>query len=198
MSAPSHDFVTVDMRGLKAALVARAKAERVSVSVVVRRAVQRELAIAEEEFDPSPPYAVDDVRAVIKLSIRMTTTEAHQLVLGAKQAGLSRGAFLGGLLAGIPALSADGATRSDTLRALTVSNAELSTIVRDVRQVGAVAGQGDARAALECKATLEALSRDIRAHLKLAAGELAALRPTRGPSRGSGLQALARNRKGSS
>ena len=36
MNTPSHDFVTVDMRGLKAALVARALAQRVSVSVLVR------------------------------------------------------------------------------------------------------------------------------------------------------------------
>ena len=33
MNTSAHDFVTVDMRGLKAALVARAQAERVSVSV---------------------------------------------------------------------------------------------------------------------------------------------------------------------
>ena len=38
MNTPSHDFVTVDMRGLKAALVARAQADRVSVSVLMRRA----------------------------------------------------------------------------------------------------------------------------------------------------------------
>ena len=43
MNNPTHDFVTVDMRGLKATLVARAQAERVSVSLVVRRAVEREL-----------------------------------------------------------------------------------------------------------------------------------------------------------
>ena len=47
MTSSSHDFVTVDMRGLKAALVARAQAERVSVSAVVRRAVQRELGLAD-------------------------------------------------------------------------------------------------------------------------------------------------------
>ena len=47
MNTPTHDFVTVDMRGLKAALVARAQAERVSVSVVVRRAVERELGLVD-------------------------------------------------------------------------------------------------------------------------------------------------------
>ena len=51
MTSSPHDFVTVDMRGLKAALVARAQAERVSVSAVVRRAVQRELGLANESAD---------------------------------------------------------------------------------------------------------------------------------------------------
>ena len=45
MNTHSHDFVTVDMRGLKAALVARAQAERVSVSVLVRGAVARQLVL---------------------------------------------------------------------------------------------------------------------------------------------------------
>ena len=48
MNTTAHDFVTVDMRGLKAALVARAQAERVSVSVLVRGAVARDLGLAAE------------------------------------------------------------------------------------------------------------------------------------------------------
>ena len=43
MKTPAHEIVTADMRGLKAALVARAQAERVSVSAVVRWAVESEL-----------------------------------------------------------------------------------------------------------------------------------------------------------
>ncbi len=48
MNTTAHDFVTVDMRGLKAALVARAQAERVSVSVLVRTAVMRDLGLAAD------------------------------------------------------------------------------------------------------------------------------------------------------
>ena len=47
MNTPSHDFVTVEMRGLKAALVARAQSERVSVSALVRAAVARDLELAD-------------------------------------------------------------------------------------------------------------------------------------------------------
>ena len=58
MNPPSHDFVTVDMRGLKAALVARAQAERVSVSVLVRGAVARQLGLAMAAVDQQATSAV--------------------------------------------------------------------------------------------------------------------------------------------
>ena len=48
MNTDAHDFVTVDMRGLKAALVTRAHAERVSVSVLVRGAAARDLGLSGE------------------------------------------------------------------------------------------------------------------------------------------------------
>ena len=51
MNTTAHDFVTVDMRGLKAALVARAQAERVSVSVLVRGAVAREIGLDKAAAD---------------------------------------------------------------------------------------------------------------------------------------------------
>ena len=96
MTSSSHDFVTVDMRGLKVALVSRAQAERVSVSAVVRRAAQRELGIvdASAEREPAAPPSA----SAVKLSIRLTRIEAGQLAAGARRASLSRGAFLAGLL----------------------------------------------------------------------------------------------------
>ncbi len=48
MNTPTHDFVTVEMRGLKAALVDRAQAQRVSVSELVRGAVARDLGLSTE------------------------------------------------------------------------------------------------------------------------------------------------------
>jgi hypothetical protein len=42
MNPTAHDFVTVDMRGLKAALVARAQAQRISVSALVRTVLARD------------------------------------------------------------------------------------------------------------------------------------------------------------
>jgi hypothetical protein len=98
MNATAHDFVTVDMRGLKAALVARAQAQRASVSVLVRAAVARELGLAV----PVDPYQSAECTVIasrsstIKLSVRMTAKEAEQLAAGARAEGLSRGAYLSG------------------------------------------------------------------------------------------------------
>ena len=176
MNKPTHDFVTVDMRGLKAALVARAQAERTSVSLVVRRAVERELGLVES---PAPRPAAAAAGSAVKLSIRLTSAEASQLDAGARRAGLSRGAFLAGLLANIPSLSGNSGSRLDCLAALTASSAELSTLSRNIHHLTTLLRQGEVRAAQEYRRMLDTLGADVRAHLSLAASTLAELRPAR-------------------
>ncbi|MGL6112772.1 MAG: hypothetical protein ACRC2B_21975, partial [Rubrivivax sp.] len=136
MNTTSHDFVTVDMRGLKAALVARAQAERVSVSVLVRGAVARELGLATqgEPLQVEGPNAALASATSVKLSIRMTAEEARQLAVGARAAGLSRGAYLAGLVANVPVLSAGGG-RAEYIATLMASSAELSTLSRNIHRL---------------------------------------------------------------
>ena len=179
MNTPTHEFVTVDMRGLKAALVARAQAERVSVSVLVREAVERELERAGAMMEPRSALRTAPSASTVKLSVRMTSGEAEQLDALARQACLSRGAFLTGLLAGVPALSGGAGSRADCLAALTASSAELSTLSRDISHLTALLRRGEVRAAQEYRRTLDTLADDVRAHLTLAAGVLADLRPAR-------------------
>jgi hypothetical protein len=180
MNAPTHDFVTVDMRGLKAALVARAQAQRVSVSALVRSAIERELGLAYGSHEPASQMSASAAPSpMVKLSIRLTTAEAEQLDAGAQRAGLSRGAFLAGLLANVPSLSGDASGRLDCLAALTASSAELSTLSRDVRHLTSLLRHGEVRAAQEYRRMLDTLGDDVRAHLTLAASVLAELRPAR-------------------
>ena len=181
MTSSSHDFVTVDMRGLKVALVSRARAERVSVSAVVRRAVQRELGLVDAS-DESEASATPAALAV-KLSIRLTSAEADQLAAGARRAGLSRGAFLAGLLAGVPSLSRGAGSRPDGIAALTASSAELATLTRNIHHLSALLRQGEVRAAQEYRRMLDTLGDDVRQHLRLAASILAELRPARRSTR---------------
>ena len=180
MNNPTHDFVTVDMRGLKATLVAGAQAERVSVSLVVRRAVERELGLVASSLESAAPKpAATAACSTVKLSIRMTRSEASQLDAGARRAGLSRGAFLAGLLANVPSLSGNTGSRLDCLAALTASSAELSTLSRNIHHLTTLLRQGEVRAAQEYRGMLDTLGGDVRAHLSLSASTLAELRPAR-------------------
>ena len=186
MNTPTHEFVTVDMRGLKAALVTRAQAQRVSVSVLVRASVERELGLVDASKEPEGAMRpASSSGSIVKLSIRLTSGEAEQLDAGARQAGLSRGAFLAGLLANVPSLSGGAGSRLDCLAALTASSAELSTLSRTINHLTALLRKGEVRAAQEYRRMLDTLGDDVRAHVSLAAGVLAELRPAR-PSGRSG------------
>ena len=185
MSSSSHDFVTVDMRGLKGALTTRAQAERVSLSAVVRRAVERELGLVEASVGcEALAHPAAAAAPSVKLSIRLTSAEAKQLAAGAQRAGLSRGAFLAGLLAGVPSLSNTAGSRPDGIAALTASSAELSTLTRTIHHLSVLLRQGEVRAAQEYRRMLDTLGDDVRTHLDLAASTLAELRPARASDKG--------------
>lgn len=178
MNTTAHDFVTVDMRGLKAALVARAQVERVSVSVLVRDAVARDLGVAAdgEASRMVEPTERPSSATAVKLSIRMSAEEARQLVAGARAAGLSRGAYLAGLIANVPVLSAGGG-RSEHIATLMASCAELSTLSRNVHRLTALLRQANVEPARPYREMLDTLSGDVRRHLELAARVLADLQP---------------------
>ncbi len=146
MNTTAHDFVTVDMRGLKAGLVARAQAERVSVSVLVRGAVARDLGLAADDEGSRMAESAERLSSAtpVKLSIRMSAEEARRLAAGARAAGLSRGAYLAGLIANVPVLSAGGG-RTEHIAALMASCAELSTLSRNVHRLTALLRDGDVR-----------------------------------------------------
>ena len=180
MNTPTHDFVTVEMRGLKAALVARAQAQRVSVSELVRGAVARDLGLSAV-CEPRSGEALTTAgvaAASVKLSIRMTVEEARQFAAGARTAGLSRGAYLAGLVAGVPVLSAGGG-RAGHLAALTMSTAELATLSRNLYQLSALLRRGEAELPQPYRSMLDTLARDVRQHLDLASIALADLQPRR-------------------
>ena len=180
MNTVPHEFVTVDMRGLKAALVARAREQRVSVSVVVRDALTKALPL---EVGTSN-QATAPVTGAVKLSIRLTADEADRFAKGAEAARLSRGAFLSGLVDGIRVLSSGG--RTDHLSALVASNAELSTLSRNVRHLATLLARSDMRAAQQYRSMLDGLSGDVEKHLNLAGVALKQMRPQHGSLEGSG------------
>lgn len=180
MAPSARDRISVDLHGLKAALVACAAAERVDVSVVVRRAIERKLGVAAAETEPAgAPGSPRVESATVKLSIRLTSAEAAQLEAGAARDGLSRSAYVAGLLAEVPLLTSGSAARPDLLAALNASCAELSTLTRNLHHLTTLLRQGQVRAAMEYRQMLDTLGGDVREHLAMAAGLLAQLRPAR-------------------
>ena len=165
----------------------RAQAQQVSLSVLVRGAVERQLGLVDAPTETaSATRAATSPGAIVKLSIRLTGAEAAQLDTSARQAGLSRGAFLAGVLANVPVLSRGGAgSRLDCLAALTASSAELSTLSRDISHLTALLRRGEVQAAKEYRRLFDTLGDDVRAHLSLAAGVLSDLRPARRSGRSS-------------
>lgn len=180
MAPSARDRISVDLHGLKAAVAARAQTERVEVSVVVRRALERELGMAAANAEPAgEPHSPRPAGAAVKLSIRLKDAEAAQLVAGAGRAGLSRSAYVAGLLAEVPLLVSGSAARPDLLAALNASCAEVSTLSRNLYHLTSLLRQGQARAAMEYREMLDTLGADVREHLAMAAGLLAELRPAR-------------------
>ena len=176
MNTVSHDFVTVDMRGLKAALVARARERRVSVSVVVRDAVIG--ALPSEQAAPKAsqaPVDTDVPSGTVKLSIRLTADEVRRLDAGAKAACLSRAAFLSGLVEGVNVLSSGG--RCDHVAALISSSSELSTLSRNIRHLADLLRRSESRAAQEYRGMLDTLAGDVNRHLSLAGDVLTQMLP---------------------
>jgi len=177
MNTVPHDFVTVDMRGLKAALVARARERRVSVSVVVRDAVARALPSSEQfALEASRvPGDMDGPSSMVRVSLRLTTNEVRRFDAGAKAAGLSRAAFLSGLIEGVNVLSSGG--RRAHLATLISSNAELSTLSRNIRHLADLLRRSESRAAQEYRGMLDTLAGDVNRHLSLAGEVLTQMLP---------------------
>lgn len=176
MDPSTHDFVTVDMRGLKASLVAHAKANRATVSVVVRDAVAAVLGRPDPDgvLPQMRPDAPGDRAAWVKLSVRVRCDEARRIDAGARAAGLSRGAYLVGLADGVPVLKESG-VRRELIAALVSSCAELSTLNRNVHRLVALLRVGNVHQAQGYRAMLDTLAGDVGRHLKLAATGLAKL-----------------------
>jgi hypothetical protein len=179
MLSTKRDRISVDLRGLKAMLVERARRGRCSPSDVVRAALARELGLD----DPGAPVAqarvarLDDADRV-RVSLRLARHDAVALTQAASNAGLPLGSFLVDLVAGVP-VAGQGGKRADHLAALVTSSAELSTLSRNVHHLTSLLRQGSVRAAQEYADMLDHIEVDVRRHLLLASNVLADMRPPR-------------------
>jgi len=179
MAPSSRDRISVDLRGLKAALVERSRARGVCPSDLVRALLadalgQRDPSITSRLVGDGSPPANQRVR----FSLRMSKADAQAIHQAASAAGLPLGAYVAGLVAGVPVLTR-GTPLGDHIAALVTSCAEMSTLSRNVHRLASLLRQGSVRAAQEYREMLDTVAQDVRDHLALASAVLADLRPRR-------------------
>lgn len=194
MPSVPHEFVTVEMRGLKGPLLARARAERMSVSTLVRDAVAARL---KHGLTAPAHSSADEVRFdehAVRLIVRLFAREARQFTDGAQRAGLSRGAYLVQMMEADAGSSTSG-QRMAQIAAVIASNGHVSTLSRNIRHLAKLLGQGSVRAAQEYRAMLDGIEGDVRRHLALVA-QLASTLPK--PRQGGRLPDPAGTRPGGS
>jgi hypothetical protein len=161
MSSPSREFFTVDLRGLRAGLRARAASNGLTESAVLCSVLSA--AFGTERSDSSPSSADVACGPMIatrtKLSIRLARPAAYRLDHNARGAGA-------------PPVVAS-CDRAAMFNALNASSAELALLSRDINHLTRLLRQGNVEAARSYAARHEALDADIRRHLALAATVLA-------------------------
>jgi hypothetical protein len=175
MAPSSRDRISVDLRGLKAALVARAQERGVSPSDFVRAALVAALGprdVPERPAAPRPSRSPERVR----LSLRMQRCDSEAVLRAARAVGLTTGDFVAGLVVKAAVLGRPAGAAAH-LAALTESCAELATLSRDLRHLTTLLRQGSSRAAQAYRETLDSVNADVHAHLVLATAVVAELRP---------------------
>jgi hypothetical protein len=175
---PPREFFTVDLRGLRAALSARAAATRATESDVLRSALAAALHDASAVPQGPVPSVTDPSPSQLKLSTRLPRSAAERLDRQARAAGLSRGAYLTRLINGAPPVVASS-DKAAYAAALSASAAELALLSRDITRLTLLLRQGDLESAKQYRHLLDTLDAEVRAHLDLAAAVLADLAPQR-------------------
>ncbi len=177
MAPSSRDRISVDLHGLKAALLNRAKALGMSPSAFVRIALAEALGTTVPAGEggaqarQAPPGGPR-----VRLCLRMSRLHAAATIEAARHAGLSPGDYVGSLVANVPVLAA-GTSRADHIATLVASCAELSTLSRNIHRLTTLLRQADAAPARPYRAMLDTLAADVHRHLELAAAVLADLQP---------------------
>lgn len=172
MSSPSREFFTLDLRGLRAGLRARAASQGLTESAVVRSILAA--ALGAERSDSSAPSAGPATTPEIKLSVRLPRTAASRLNRHARAAGLSRGVYLTRLIDGAPPVVASS-DQAAMFNALNASSNELALLSRDMNHLTQLLRQGSFVAAREYTARHGSVDRIVQAHLALAAPILSEL-----------------------
>ncbi len=175
MQSNPRERISIDLQGLKEALMERSQALGVSPSELLRKALVQALdtpAVRGRAAAVRPSMKRPSDRT--RLCLRMGQEEATATLAAAKRAGMNPGDYVAGLVAGVPVLM-NGGGRSDYIAALTTSNAHVANLSRNIYALTRFLTQANVEQARVYRDMLDTLNGDVRRHLMLASSVLAEL-----------------------
>ena len=183
MARDPRERVTIDLRGLGAAVQLRAAAERTTVAALARRAIavmldasapQAELFSAVAAAAPRvPPDGLP-----VKVTMRMSATHAVILATRAHSADVSQGAYVAGLLDNAPP-PPQPPDHHEAVGALLTSTDQLAVLSADLNAFMRLLGRGNPAALEPYRASFMSLSKDVHCHLADASRLMSELKPAR-------------------
>lgn len=189
MASDSRQRVTIELRGLGAALQARAVAEHSTVAALARRALvawlqtppaQDELFASHADTPSIPLASLPAPRgdALTKVTLRMPARSARNLAVRARQADVSQGDYVARLLDELlpPPQAPDHA---QAVAALLASTDQLAVLASDINAFMRALRTGSGAALEAYRASVMSLGDDVRIHLGAAAALMAELKPSR-------------------
>ncbi len=175
MQTNPRERISIDLQGLKAALMERSQALGVTPSELLRVALAQVLDTpATLKRETAVRQSMKRPRDRTRLCLRMGQEEATATMAAARRAGMSPGDYVAGLVAGVPVLL-NGGRRSDHIAALTTSNAHVANLSRNVYALTRFLTQANVQQARVYRDMLDTLNGDVRRHLMLASSVLAEL-----------------------
>ncbi len=191
MTRHPRERVTIDLRGIGPRLHARAAARGKTTASVVRAAVVAMLDAEGVSDEQGVGFEPVDARA-IKVTVRLGIFHAVRLAHSARRAGVSQGAYVAGLLDGMPPSprpidhGAAVTALADSTQKVAAMSADIHAFIRLIRNVKADEAE-------KYRATLMSLSKDVRLHLEVASRLMAGLTSR---ERMNGSAVTARRREG--
>ena len=183
MAQDPRERVTIDLRGLGAAVQLRAAAERTTVAALARRAIAVMLdapAPQAELFSAAAAAAsrVPPDGLPVKVTVRMSASHAVTLATRAHSADVSQGAYVAGLLDNSPPPPQSPDHRA-AIGALLTSTDQLAVLSADLNAFMRLLGRGNPAALEPYRASVMSLNRDVLGHLAAASRLMSELKPAR-------------------
>ena len=183
MAQDPRERVTIDLRGLAAAMQLRAAAERTTVAALARRAIAVMLdapAPKAELFSAAVAAAprVPPDGLPVKVTVRMSATHAVTLATRAHSADVSQGAYVADLLDNAPP-PPQPPDHHEAIGAWLTSTDQLAVLSADLNAFMRLLGRGNPAALEPYRASVMSLSKDVHGHLAAASRLMSELKPAR-------------------